>query len=62
MNFLTIRDTSEVVEFAVWTKLPVVYRDLLNAFRPRFGGARKALGEVEQVKILRELRLNPKAS
>jgi hypothetical protein len=38
-----------------------VYRVLLEAFRARFGEAKKALGGVEYVKILRELRLNPKA-
>jgi Rad52/22 family double-strand break repair protein len=42
-------------------KARVVYQDLIEAFRARFGKAKNALGGVEYVKILRELRLNPKA-
>ena len=38
-----------------------VYRVLLDAFRIRFGETRKALGSPEYTKILRELRLHPKA-
>jgi hypothetical protein len=38
-----------------------VYRVLLDAFRIRFGEIRKALGSSEYTKILRELRLHPKA-
>jgi Rad52/22 family double-strand break repair protein len=38
-----------------------VYRVLLDAFRGRFGETKKALGGSEYAKILRELRLHPKA-
>jgi len=38
-----------------------VYRVLLDAFRIRFGETKKALGSSEYLKILRELRLHPKA-
>jgi len=38
-----------------------VYRLLLDAFRIRFGETRKALAGPEYAKILRELRLHPKA-
>jgi hypothetical protein len=38
-----------------------VYRVLLDAFRGRFGETKKALGSSEYAKILRELRLHPKA-
>jgi hypothetical protein len=38
-----------------------VYRVLLDAFRGRFGETKKALGGSEYAKILRELRLRPKA-
>ena len=38
-----------------------VYRVLLDAFRGRFGEAKKALGGSEYAKILQELRLHPKA-
>jgi hypothetical protein len=38
-----------------------VYRVLLDAFRGRFGETKKALGGSEYTKILRELRLHPKA-
>jgi len=34
---------------------------LLDAFRARFGEAKRALGSGEYTQILRELRLNPKA-
>ena len=38
-----------------------VYRVLMDAFRGRFGETKKALGGSEYAKILRELRLHPKA-
>jgi hypothetical protein len=38
-----------------------VYRVLLDAFRARFGETRKALGSSDYTKVLRELRLHPKA-
>jgi hypothetical protein len=38
-----------------------VYRVLLDAFRTRFGEAKRTLGNTEYTKILREMRLNPKA-
>jgi len=38
-----------------------VYRVLLDAFRGRFGETKKAVGGSEYAKILRELRLHPKA-
>jgi hypothetical protein len=38
-----------------------VYRVLLDAFRGRFSETKKALGGSEYAKILRELRLHPKA-
>ncbi len=38
-----------------------VYRMLLDAFRTRFGEAKRALTSGEYISILRELRLNPKA-
>jgi hypothetical protein len=38
-----------------------VYRTLLDEFRLRFGEAQRQIGNAEYVKILRELRFNPKA-
>jgi Rad52/22 family double-strand break repair protein len=38
-----------------------VYRALLDAFRCRYRESRQQLGEAEYAKILRELRLSPKA-
>ena len=38
-----------------------VYRALLDVFRSRYREARHQLGEAEYAKILRELRLGPKA-
>jgi hypothetical protein len=38
-----------------------VYQTLLDAFRLRFGEAQRQIGNAEYVKILRELRFNPKA-
>lgn len=38
-----------------------VYRALIEVFRSRYRQARVALGEAEYAKILRELRLSPKA-
>ena len=60
-EILSRNEYGKVVEIRSVDKARVVYRDLLNAFRPRSGQARTALGGVEYVKILRELRLNPKA-
>ena len=38
-----------------------VYRMLVDAFRAHFGEAKRTLGNAEYLKILGELRLNPKA-
>jgi hypothetical protein len=51
----------EVTGIPSLVKAREVYRLLLDAFRIRFGETRKALGGPEYAKILRELRLHPKA-
>ena len=51
----------EVTGIPSLEKAREVYRGLLDAFRIRFGETRKALGSSEYAKILRELRLHPKA-
>ncbi len=51
----------EVTGIPSLEKAREVYRVLLDAFRIRFGETRKALGSSEYAKILRELRLHPKA-
>ena len=51
----------EVTNVPSLEKARDVYRMLLDAFRARFGEAKRTLGDVEYTKILRELRLNPKA-
>jgi hypothetical protein len=51
----------EVTGIPSLEKAREVYRLLLDAFRIRFGETRKALGGPEYAKILRELRLHPKA-
>jgi len=51
----------EVTGIPSLEKAREVYRLLLDAFRIRFGETRKALGGPEYTKILRELRLHPKA-
>ena len=51
----------EVTGIPSLEKAREVYQLLLDAFRTRFGDAKKALGGSEYTKILRELRLHPKA-
>jgi len=51
----------EVTGIPSMEKAREVYRVLLDAFRGRFGETKKALGGSEYAKILRELRLHPKA-
>ena len=51
----------EVTGIPSLEKAREVYRVLLDAFRARFGEAKRALGAGEYAAILRELRLNPKA-
>ncbi len=51
----------EVTNIPSLEKARDVYRILLDAFRTRFGEAKRTLGNAEYAKILRELRLNPKA-
>ena len=51
----------EVTGIPSLEKAREVYRVLLDAFRGRFGETKKALGGSEYAKILRELRLHPKA-
>jgi hypothetical protein len=51
----------EVTNVPSLEKARDVYRMLLDAFRTRFGEAKRTLGDIEYAKILRELRLNPKA-
>jgi hypothetical protein len=52
---------SEVTNIPSLEKARDVYWVLLDAFRTRFGQAKRALGNAEYARILRELRLNPKA-
>jgi len=51
----------EVTGIPSLEKAREVYRVLLDAFRARFGEAKRALSSGEYANILRELRLNPKA-
>ena len=51
----------EVTGIPSLEKAREVFRLLLDAFRARFGETKKALGSSEYTKILRELRLHPKA-
>jgi hypothetical protein len=51
----------EVTSIPSLEKARDVYRVLLDAFRTRFGETKRALGSSEYTKILRELRLHPKA-
>jgi hypothetical protein len=51
----------EVTGIPSLEKAREVYRVLLDAFRSRFGEAKRALGTGEYANILRELRLNPKS-
>ena len=51
----------EVTGIPSLEKAREVYRVLLDAFRTRFGEAKRALSSDEYANILRELRLNPKA-
>ena len=52
---------SEVTNIPSLEKARDVYWVLLDAFRRRFGEAKRTLGNAGYTKILRELRLNPKA-
>jgi hypothetical protein len=49
----------EVTDIPSLEKARVVYSDLLEAFRERFGAAMRTLGTNEYGKILRELRFSP---
>src|SRR5260370_34124610 len=51
----------EVTNIPSLEKARDVYRMLVDAFRVRFRGARRTLGNAEYVKILSEMRFNPKA-
>ena len=51
----------EVTGIPSLEKAREVYRVLLDAFRIRFGETKRVLGSSEYTKILRELRLHPKA-
>ena len=51
----------EVTNIPSLEKARDVYRMLVDAFRVHFGEAKRTLGNAEYVKILSELRLNPKA-
>src|SRR5271156_5998826 len=51
----------EVTNIPSLEKARDVYRMLVDAFRAHFGEAKRTLGNTEYVKILGELRLNPKA-
>ena len=51
----------DVTNITTLDKARDVYRSLLELFRTRYRDARLKLGEAEYDKILRELRLNPKA-
>jgi hypothetical protein len=51
----------EVTNIPSLEKARDVYRMLVDAFRAHFGEAKRTLGNAEYVKILGELRLNPKA-
>jgi hypothetical protein len=52
---------TEVTGIPSLEKAREVYAVLLDAFRARFGEAKRALSSGEYTQILRELRLNPKA-
>ena len=52
---------SELTDMPSLEKARDVYRALLDAFRRRFGEAKRALGNSEYAKILCELRFNPNA-
>jgi hypothetical protein len=52
---------SEVTNIPSLEKARDVYRLLLDAFRTRFGQAKRAIGNAEYANILGELRLNPEA-
>jgi hypothetical protein len=51
----------DLVGIPTLEKSQEVYRGLLDVFRSRYREARHQLGEAEYAKILRELRLSPKA-
>jgi len=51
----------DVVNIPTLEKSQEVYSALLHVFRSRYRESRRQLGETEYAKILRELRLNPKA-
>ena len=52
---------TEVTGIPSLEKAREVYGVLLDAFRARFGEAKRAMGAGEYATILRQLRLNPKA-
>jgi hypothetical protein len=51
----------DVLGIPTLEKSQAVYRALLDVFRSRYRESRHQLGDVEYAKILRELRLSPKA-
>jgi len=51
----------DVLNIPTLEKSQEVYGALLHVFRSRYRESRRQLGETEYAKILRELRLNPKA-
>ena len=51
----------EVTNIPSLEKARDVYGMLVDAFRVHFAGAKRTLGNAEYMKILSELRLNPKA-
>jgi hypothetical protein len=51
----------EVTNIPSLEKARDVYRVLLDAFRTRFGEAKRAVGDTKYAKILQQVRLNPKA-
>ena len=52
---------SDVTNIPSLDKAREIYRALLDAFRLRFGEAQRKIGNTEYLKILGELRFNPKA-
>ena len=60
-NILGRQGYREVMNIPSLEKARDVYRMLVDAFRAHFGEAKRTLGNTEYTKILREMRLNPKA-
>jgi hypothetical protein len=52
----------DVTDIPSLEKVRDVYRMLVDAFRVHFGRAKRILGNAEYIKILSELRLNPRAT